>query len=85
MNRTAWLQDRRMPKFRDDLSRWESGALSIEHIPSYSPEARGRSERMFGTLAGPAAEGAELGPHQAAWPLWGSAGGHAKRALWAGR
>lgn len=25
-------------------------ALSIEHIPAYSPEARGRSERMFGTL-----------------------------------
>jgi transposase len=25
-------------------------ALGIEHIPAYSPEARGRSERMFGTL-----------------------------------
>jgi len=24
--------------------------LRIEHIPAYSPEARGRSERMFGTL-----------------------------------
>ena len=24
--------------------------LSIEHIPSYSPEARGRMERVFGTL-----------------------------------
>lgn len=24
--------------------------LSIEHIPAYSPEARGRSERMFSTL-----------------------------------
>jgi transposase len=24
--------------------------LHIEHIPAYSPEARGRSERMFGTL-----------------------------------
>jgi hypothetical protein len=24
--------------------------LSIEMIPAYSPEARGRSERMFGTL-----------------------------------
>ncbi len=125
MNRTTWLQDRRMQKFRDVLSRWESGGLSmleagellgmserqfrryreryaevrglleafganglpgslytdrgshyfftpkagegvdrvrltqvgraldrlgIEHIPAYSPEARGRSERMFGTL-----------------------------------
>jgi hypothetical protein len=27
--------------------------LGIEHIPAYSPEARGRSERMFGTLQGP--------------------------------
>ncbi len=26
--------------------------LHIEHIPAYSPEARGRSERMFGTLQG---------------------------------
>ena len=24
--------------------------LGIEHIPAYSPEARGRCERMFGTL-----------------------------------
>ena len=24
--------------------------LGIRHIPAYSPEARGRSERMFGTL-----------------------------------
>ena len=24
--------------------------LGIEHIAAYSPEARGRSERMFGTL-----------------------------------
>jgi hypothetical protein len=26
--------------------------LGIEHIPSYSPEARGRMERVFGTLQG---------------------------------
>ena len=26
------------------------GQLGIMHIPAYSPEARGRSERMFGTL-----------------------------------
>ena len=26
--------------------------LGINHIPAYSPEARGRSERMFGTLQG---------------------------------
>ena len=29
MNRTAWLQDRRMQKFRDVLSRWERGELSM--------------------------------------------------------
>src|SRR6202162_6201148 len=27
--------------------------LGIEHIPAYSPQARGRSERMFNTLQGP--------------------------------
>jgi transposase len=26
------------------------GQLGIEHVPAYSPEARGRSERAFGTL-----------------------------------
>ena len=31
--------------------RWGAlNRLGIEHIPAYSPEARGRSERMFGTL-----------------------------------
>jgi transposase len=29
-----------------------SSHLGIEHIAAYSPEARGRSERMFGTLQG---------------------------------
>ena len=28
MNRTTWLQDRRMQKFRDVLSRWEGKELS---------------------------------------------------------
>ena len=28
MNRTAWLQERRMMKFRDVLSRWEASELS---------------------------------------------------------
>lgn len=28
------------------------GQLGIEHIPAYSPQARGRSERMFETLQG---------------------------------
>jgi len=31
--------------------------LGIEHIAAYSPEARGRSERMFGTLQGRLAKG----------------------------
>ena len=29
MNRTTWLQDRRMQKFRDVLSRWERRELSM--------------------------------------------------------
>ena len=43
MNRTAWLQDRRMQKFRDVLSRWESGALSMLE----AGELLGMSERQF--------------------------------------
>lgn len=43
MNRTAWLQDRRMQKFRDVLSRWESGWLSMME----AGELLGMSERQF--------------------------------------
>jgi len=43
MNRTAWLQDRRMQKFRDVLSRWEGGDLSMEE----AGELLGMSERQF--------------------------------------
>ena len=43
MNRTAWLQDRRMQKFRDVLSRWEGGALSMLE----AGELLGMSERQF--------------------------------------
>lgn len=43
MNRTAWLQDRRMQKFRDVLSRWESKALSAME----AAEILGCSERQF--------------------------------------
>jgi Helix-turn-helix domain len=32
--------------------------LGVEHIPAYSPEARGRSERMFGTLQDRPGQGA---------------------------
>lgn len=34
--------------------------LGIEHIPAYSPQARGRSERMFGTLQDRLAKELEL-------------------------
>lgn len=47
------------PKAGEKVSRTQQtqvgralGHLGIEHIAAYSPEARGRSERMFGTLQG---------------------------------
>jgi hypothetical protein len=43
MNRAAWLQDRRMRKFRDVLSRWEAGELSMME----AGELLGMSERQF--------------------------------------
>jgi transposase len=43
MNRTTWLQDRRMQKFRDVLSRWERGDLSMME----AGEVLGMSERQF--------------------------------------
>ena len=43
MNRTAWLQDRRMEKFRDVLSRWERRELSMLE----AGEILGCSERQF--------------------------------------
>jgi transposase len=43
MSRAAWLQDRRMQKFRDVLSRWEAGALSMLE----AGEVLGMSERQF--------------------------------------
>lgn len=43
MNRATWLQDRRMQKFRDVLSRWESGQLSMME----AGELLGMSERQF--------------------------------------
>jgi transposase len=43
MNRTTLLQDRRMQKFRDVLSRWESGDLSMME----AGELLGMSERQF--------------------------------------
>ena len=43
MNRTAWLQDRRMQKFRDVLSRWERKDLSALE----AAEMLGVLERQF--------------------------------------
>lgn len=43
MNRTTWLQDRRMQKFRDVLSRWERRELSALE----AGELLGMSERQF--------------------------------------
>ena len=43
MNRTTWLQDRRMQKFRDVLSRWERRELSVME----AAEMLGMSERQF--------------------------------------
>lgn len=43
MNRTTWLQERRMQKFRDVLSRWEARELSALE----AGELLGCSERQF--------------------------------------
>ena len=43
MNRTAWLQDRRMAKFCDVLSRWKARELSAQE----AGEILGCSERQF--------------------------------------
>src|SRR5437870_3450156 len=43
MDRTQWLQDRRMQKFRDVLSRWERRELSAME----AGEVLGVSERQF--------------------------------------
>ena len=43
MNRATWLQDCRMQKFRDVLSRWEAGTLSMLE----AAEILGMSERQF--------------------------------------
>src|ERR1700749_477986 len=43
MDRAARLQDRRMQKFRDVLSRWECGALSMID----AADVLGMSERQF--------------------------------------
>src|SRR5258708_26648223 len=52
MNRAAWLQDRRMQKFRDVLSRWERGDLSMME----AGELLGVSQRQFRRYPDPYAE-----------------------------
>ena len=62
MNRTTWLQDRRMQKFRDVLSRWERKELSAmerlsrtPHINSKSSEITKRPDRGLDGVAPPMA------------------------------
>jgi transposase len=43
MNRTTWLQERRMKKFADVLTRWEHKELSAQE----AGEILGCSERQF--------------------------------------
>ena len=43
MKQAAWLQERRMQKFRDVLSRWEAGGLSLMD----AGELLGISERQL--------------------------------------
>ena len=43
MDRTTWLQDHRMQKFRDVLNRWERKELSAQE----AGEILGVSERRF--------------------------------------
>jgi hypothetical protein len=57
MNRTTWLQDRRMQKFRDVLSRWERRELSMLE----AGELLGMSERQFRRYRGRFEEEGEAG------------------------
>jgi Winged helix-turn helix len=57
MNRTTWLQDRRMQKFRDVLSRWERRELSMME----AGELLGMSERQFRRYRGRFEEEGEAG------------------------
>jgi transposase len=57
MNRTTWLQDRRMQKFRDVLSRWERRELSMME----AAELLGMSERQFRRYRGRYEEEGEAG------------------------
>ena len=56
-NRATWLQDRRMQKFRDVLSRWEAGSLSMME----AGELLGVSERQFRRYRDRFAEAGEEG------------------------
>ena len=57
MNRATWLQERRMLKFRDVLSRWERRELSMAE----AGELLGMSERQFRRYRGRFEEEGEAG------------------------
>jgi hypothetical protein len=62
MNRAVWLQDRRMQKFRDVLSRWErkvglGATISALPAPLRGDRARGAGRPTAWQGAGPASAG----------------------------
>lgn len=63
MKRAAWLQDRRMQKFRDVLSRWEGGDLSMME----AGELLGMSERQFRRYRDRYEEAGEAGLLDGVW------------------
>lgn len=52
MNRTTWLQDCRMQKFRDVLSPWEAGALSMLEAVGDSADVGAAFPALSGALRG---------------------------------
>jgi hypothetical protein len=52
MNRTAWLEDRPTPKFRDVLSRWERGELSMMQAGEFAGVEGASVSLLPGSLRG---------------------------------
>ena len=52
MNRTTWLQDRRMQKFRDVLSRWERRELSMMEAGGAAGDVGAAVPALSGPLRG---------------------------------
>ncbi|QND64338.1 helix-turn-helix domain-containing protein [Mesorhizobium loti] len=63
MKRAAWLQGRRMQKFRDVLSRWNGGDLSMME----AGELLGMSERQFRRYRDRYEEAGEAGCSTGVW------------------